>query len=235
MRRAKILATLGPATSSEASITALLEAGVNAVRINMSHGTREEHTEAIRRARLAAEHLGRPLAVLVDLSGPKIRTRELNDGHPVELKAGDTFTLTTRDIKGDSSVVSTNFLELPSVVSAGDTILIDDGAIKLIAESVTETEVVTRVEVGGQLKERKGINLPNTALPIPSMTEKDHADLEWAMAQNVDYIALSFVRKASDCREVKDLGSSSLTPAKWAGRCWLPRSKRPRRSKISTR
>ena len=204
MRRAKILATLGPATSSEASITALLEAGVNAVRINMSHGTRDEHTQAISRARAAAAKLSRPLAVLVDLSGPKIRTRELIDSKPVELKAGDTFTLTNRDIKGDSSGVSTNFLELPSVVSAGDTILIDDGAIKLIAESVTETEVVTRVEVGGQLKERKGINLPNTALPIPSMTEKDHADLEWAMAQNVDYIALSFVRKASDCREVKD-------------------------------
>src|SRR5690606_11778474 len=204
MRRAKILATLGPATSSEASITALLEAGVNAVRINMSHGNREEHTEAIRRARLAAEHLSRPLAVLVDLSGPKIRTRELTDGKPVELVAGNTFTLTTQDIKGDASVVSTNFLELPSVITAGDTILIDDGAIKLVAESITESEVVTRVEVGGVLKERKGINLPNTALPIPSMTEKDHADLEWAMAQNVDYIALSFVRKASDCREVKD-------------------------------
>lgn len=204
MRRAKILATLGPASSNETTITAMLRAGLNAVRINMSHGTREEHTEAIRLARAAAAELDRPLAVLVDLSGPKIRTRELEGGGPVELKEGEQFTITTRDIKGTASAVSTNFLELPSVVSEGNAILIDDGTIRLIAESVSDTDVVTRVEVGGILKERKGINLPNTVLPIPSMTEKDHADLEWAMGQNVDYIALSFVRKAADCRDVKE-------------------------------
>ena len=204
MRRAKILATLGPASSNETTITEMLRAGLNAVRINMSHGTREEHTEAIRLARAAAAELDRPLAVLVDLSGPKIRIRELEGGDSVELKAGEQFTITTRDIKGTAAAVSTNFLELPSVVSEGNAILIDDGAIRLIAESVSDTDVVTRVEVGGILKERKGINLPNTVLPIPSMTEKDHADLEWAMGQNVDYIALSFVRKAADCRDVKE-------------------------------
>ena len=170
----------------------------------MSHGTREEHSEAIRIARDAAEKLGMPLSILVDLSGPKIRTRDLENGDPVQLVSGEPFTITTRDVKGNASAVSTNFLELPHVASEGSNVLIDDGAIKIRVESVTETDVIGRVLVGGLLKERKGINLPNTELPIPSMTEKDHADLEWAMGQNADYIALSFVRKAEDCRQVTE-------------------------------
>lgn len=170
----------------------------------MSHGTHEEHTEAIKRARAAALAVGEPLAVLVDLSGPKIRTRTLIDAKPVELVVGELFTITTRDIQGNAREVATNFSHLPDVVEPGTRILVDDGAIELVVESETETDVICRVSVGGWLKERKGINLPNTPLPIPSMTEKDHEDLEWAMKQNVDYIALSFVRTAADCREVKD-------------------------------
>ena len=204
MRRAKILATLGPASNTELAIEAMLEAGVNAVRINMSHGTFEEHGERIGLARAAAEKLGRPLAILVDLSGPKIRTRTLRDAVPVHLDQGARFTITTRDIEGDKDEVSTNFKDLPTVVAPGTRILVDDGAIELSVESVNGTEVVTRVITGGLLNERKGINLPHTPLPIPSLTEKDEADLVWAMGQNVDYIALSFVRKAEDCREVKD-------------------------------
>ena len=204
MRRAKILATLGPASTSAASLEAMIEAGVNAVRINMSHGVYEEHAERIKLAREAAAKLGRPLAVLVDLSGPKIRTRTLKGAQPVELKEGAAFVITTRDIEGNSSEVGTNFSDLPSVVSPGTRILVDDGAIELVVESVSDTDVTTRVTVGGLLNERKGINLPNTPLPIPSLTEKDEADLEWAMRQNVDYIALSFVRKAADCTEVKE-------------------------------
>ncbi|CAN5658540.1 pyruvate kinase [soil metagenome] len=203
MRRAKILATLGPASSSETTIKALLEAGVNAVRINMSHGTTEEHNLAISHARSAAQKLGIPLSILVDLSGPKIRTRHLADGLAVDLQAGALFTITNRDIIGNSNEVGTNFFELPSVVKPDSTILIDDGALELRVESVTATDVICRVVVGGMLSERKGINLPKTELPIPSLTPKDHADLEWAIGQNVDYIALSFVRKAEDCREVK--------------------------------
>ena len=205
MRKAKILATLGPASNTQATIEKMIEAGVTAVRINMSHGTQEEHTESIERARAAAVKLKRALSILVDLSGPKIRTRQLKDASPVELKVGELFTITTREIVGNQHEVSTNFSELPRVVAPGTRILVDDGAIELMVESETETDVVCRVVVGGWLKERKGINLPNTPLPIPSMTEKDHADLIWAMKQNVDYIALSFVRKAEDCRQVKDL------------------------------
>ena len=204
MRKAKILATLGPSSNTETIIAAMINAGVSAVRLNMSHGTHDDHLANINNARSAAHKLGRPLAVLADLSGPKIRTRTLTGGIPVVLQAGQLFTITSREIDGNEREVSTNFAQLPTVVKPEDTILIDDGHIELRVESVNGTEIGTQVVVGGTLQERKGINLPNTHLPIPSMTEKDHADLEWAMKQNVDYIALSFVRTAQDCREVKE-------------------------------
>lgn len=205
MRKAKILATLGPASNTQEKIEMMIESGISAVRINMSHGTHDEHTAAVANARAAAAKLKRALSILVDLSGPKIRTRTLKDKLPVELKVGELFTITTREIEGNQSEVSTNFDHLPEVVEQGTRILVDDGAIELGVVSKTETDVLCRVLVGGWLKERKGINLPNVRLPIPSMTEKDHADLVWAMGQNVDYVALSFVRKAEDCRQVKDL------------------------------
>jgi pyruvate kinase len=205
MRKAKILATLGPASSNEKVITAMISAGVSAVRINMSHGSYDDHLANINLARAAAQKLGRPVAILVDLSGPKIRTRTLAGGLPVELKEGATFTITTREVEGNEFEVSTNYDGLPEAVKEEESILIDDGSIELRVESISGQDIRTRVIVGGVLLERKGINLPNTKLPIPSMTEKDRADLEWAVEQNVDYVALSFVRTANDCREVKDL------------------------------
>ena len=205
MRKAKILATLGPASNSRPVLEQMLKSGLNAVRINMSHGTHDEHSETIRIARAAAAALDLPLSVLVDLSGPKIRTRTLKDGLPVILKEGHSFTITTKEIEGDENIVGTNFDHLPDVVEPGTRILIDDGAIELVVEKEIDGEVNCRVVTGGLLGERKGINLPGTPLPIPSMTEKDHADLAWAMEQNIDYVALSFVRTADDCRQVKDL------------------------------
>ena len=203
MRKAKILATLGPASREPATLEALLAAGANAVRINMSHGMQEEHAETIKRARAAAERMHRPLAVLVDLSGPKIRTGVLKGGQPVALEEGALFTLTTRSVAGDAHEVSTNYAGLARDVRPGARILLDDGAIELHVERTTETDVVCRVVNGGVLNERKGINLPGIALPIPSMTDKDRRDLQWAVRQNVDYIALSFVRRAEDCQEAK--------------------------------
>jgi len=205
MRKAKILATLGPASRDSHVIESLISAGANGVRINMSHGTREEQTEDIKRAREAARILKRPLSVLVDLSGPKIRTRQLRDGQPVTLQAGDIFTLTTRDIVGDEKQVATNYPDLAHVVEPGTRLLLDDGAIELVVESTTKTDVICRVINGGVLGERKGINLPGVSLPIDSLTEKDIADLKWAVEQNVDYIALSFVRRAEDCSRAKTL------------------------------
>jgi pyruvate kinase len=205
VRKAKILATLGPASRDQAVIESLIQAGANGVRINMSHGTREEKADDIKRARAAAKKLNRPLAVLVDLSGPKIRTRQLKDGQPVTLNAGDLFILTTRDILGDETQVATNYPDLPRVVEPGTRLLLDDGAIALVVESTTKTDVICRVINGGILGERKGINLPGVSLPIDSLTEKDIEDLHWAVAQGVDYIALSFVRRAEDCSRAKTL------------------------------
>lgn len=205
MRKAKILATLGPSSDQQSVIEIMLHVGLDAVRINMSHGTQEQHTETIKTAREAAAAVNKPLSILVDLAGPKIRTRTLTGGVPVELKEGQKFVITTRDIEGTVREVSTNFDGLPAAVETGTRILIDDGSIELMVESEKGTDIHCRVVTGGMLGERKGINLPNTTLPIPSMTEKDHADLVWAMSQNVDYVALSFVRSADDCREVKDI------------------------------
>lgn len=171
----------------------------------MSHGTHEEKAEDIRLAREAARKVGRPIAVLVDLSGPKIRTGELKDDQPVKLTGGQAFTITTRKVVGDNTQVSTNFPDLPRVVKPTTRLLLDDGAIALIVESTTDTDVVCRVIDGGLLGERKGINLPGVALPIDSITEKDIVDLRWAVEQKADYIALSFVRTAQDCERAKQM------------------------------
>ncbi|MEJ7615534.1 MAG: pyruvate kinase [Pyrinomonadaceae bacterium] len=205
MRRAKIVVTLGPASREPAVLEALLAAGTNVVRINMSHGTQEDHAENVRRARAAAERMKLPLAVLVDLSGPKLRTGVLKDGQPVALEANALFTLTARSVPGDAQEVSTNYPGMARDVRAGSRLLLDDGAIELYVERTTDMDVVCRVINGGVLAERKGINLPGVALPIPSLTEKDRRDLQWAVDQAADYIALSFVRRAEDCREAQAL------------------------------
>ena len=205
MRRAKILATLGPASREPVVLEALLAAGANGVRINMSHGTQDEHAENIRRARVAAETMKRPLSVLVDLSGPKIRTGVLKGGQPVRLEANSLFTITTRAVTGDTHEVSTNYPGMARDVRAGTRLLLDDGAIELHVERTTESDVLCRVINGGILGERKGINLPGVQLPIPSLTDKDRRDLQWAVRQGADYIALSFVRRAEDCTEAQSL------------------------------
>lgn len=209
MRRAKILATLGPASSTQEEIEALIMAGVTAVRINMSHGTLESHDELLKNARAAAESKNSPLSVLVDLAGPKIRTRSLKDGGPVLLNPGASFTLTTRDIKGTQTEVSTNFLKLPEVVEVGKSIMLDDGSLELVVKGKNDTDVMCEVVSGGLLYESKGINLPKTHVPVPSLTEKDRKDLDWAMERDVDYIALSFVRSAEDCLVVKKIIKSA--------------------------
>ena len=209
MRKAKIIITLGPASREPEIIEQLIAAGANGVRINMSHGTHEEKAVDIARARAAAAKLDRPIAVLVDLSGPKIRTGELKDDQPVKLTPGATFTITTRPVVGDENQVSTNYKDLPRVVKTGTRLLIDDGALSLIVDRADDTDVICKVIDGGLLAERKGINLPGVPLPIDSLTEKDIVDLKWAVAQDADYIALSFVRRASDCERAKQLISDA--------------------------
>ncbi len=205
MRRAKILATLGPASRDLKLIEAMLAAGIDGVRVNMSHGTQDEKANDIRMARAAAEKMDRPLAVLVDLAGPKIRTGTLKDHQPVTLETNQQFTITTQEVEGDNIRVSTNYASMQRDVPPGARVLLDDGAIELRVESTTDADVITRVINGGVLGERKGINLPGISLPIPSLTEKDCDDLKWAARQRADYIALSFVRSGADCTEAKKL------------------------------
>ncbi len=203
-RRAKIVATLGPVSSSYEQLRALLEAGVNVARMNLSHGTYDVHEEVYHNLKRAAEDAGRPVAVLVDLQGPKIRTGKFIEGsHP--LQAGGTFTITVSDVEGTADKVGTTYKGLVNDVSPGDTLLIDDGRINLEVVDVTATNVVCRVVVGGVISNNKGINLPGVAVSVPALSEKDEDDLRWALKLGVDYIALSFVRSADDISRVHDI------------------------------
>ncbi len=205
MRKAKIVATLGPASSSPEKLRALLLAGMDVARVNMSHGAHERHAETIRLAREIAAELNRPLAILLDLSGPKIRTGKLRDGVPIRLNQGETLTITTRDVVGEPGLVATTYTHLPKDVNSGDRILLADGMIELRVERVDAPDVLCRVINGGELGENKGINLPGVKISAPSMTEKDHSDLRFGIEQGVDYVALSFVRSARDCIGAKTL------------------------------
>lgn len=217
MQRVKILATIGPASRAPERLAALLRAGVGGVRLNMSHGTHDEHAavaDAVRR--LAAEQ-GRHVAILLDLQGPKIRTGSLQGG-AITLRADATFTITTRAVLGDERAVSTTYGDLPRDVRADDRILVDDGLLELRVAEVTATDVTCCVVHGGVLREHKGINLPGVAVSAPALTAKDLDDLAFGLARRVDYVALSFVRHASDVALLKqrlaEAGSSAGVIAK---------------------
>lgn len=205
MRRTKIVATLGPATEGEERLRQLIEAGLDVVRLNFSHGTHAEHAERITRVRSVAAALGKPVAILQDLQGPKIRTGQLANDIPVLLKAGAEFVITTEAILGDVQRVSTTYQGLPGDAAPGERILISDGLIELVVTAVRGNEVVTRVVHGGSLREHQGINLPGSAVSAAAITEKDREDLAFGLEQGVDYVAMSFVRRADDVRELKEL------------------------------
>ena len=204
MRRTKIVATIGPATSTPQMIERLLLAGMDVARLNFSHGTHGDHARSIAMLREAADRLGRPLAILQDLQGPKIRTGQLMNGKPVRLEPGALFTITTDErVVGTAERVSTTYDALPRDVRAGDRILLSDGLIELRVLETSDTEVRTEVVFGGDLREYQGINLPGVQVSAPALTEKDIEDLEFGLAQGVDYVALSFVRRAADVRDIK--------------------------------
>ncbi|MFW7415028.1 pyruvate kinase [Demequina sp. SO4-18] len=201
MRNAKIVCTIGPATSAIEDMRELVGAGMDVARINRSHGSAEEHEQVYRNVRQAAEEAGRNVAVLVDLQGPKIRLGRFSDG-PHDLEVGDTFTITTRDIEGTKDICSTTFEGLPADCSVGDSLLIDDGKVRLEVTEVTDTDVVTTVVVPGPVSNNKGINLPGVAVSVPALSEKDEDDLRWGLKLGADFIALSFVRSAKDYDDV---------------------------------
>ena len=202
MRRAKIVCTIGPATESSEKIQALVDAGMDVARINRSHGLPEEHAKVIERVRRAADNSGRAIAVLVDLQGPKIRLETFADG-PQMLEEGDKFVITTRDVPGTKEEVGTTFKGLPGDCRPGDRLLIDDGNVGLRVVAVTDADVVTRVEIPGMVSDHKGLNLPGVAVSVPALSEKDREDLRWALRNGADFVALSFVRDASDVNDVR--------------------------------
>ena len=204
MRRAKIVATLGPASSSYDQLRAIIEAGVDVARMNLSHGSYDVHEQIYRDVRKAASDLDKPVGVFVDLQGPKIRLTKFKDG-PVKLEKGATFKITTDEIEGDVNICGTTFKELPADVKVGDFLLIDDGKVKLRAVEVSATTVTTEVEIPGIVSNNKGINLPGVAVNVPALSKKDEDDLRWALKLGVDMVALSFVRNASDIERVHEI------------------------------
>jgi pyruvate kinase len=204
MRRAKIVCTLGPATAVPGGVRALVDAGLDVARINRSHGSYEEHEAAYAEVRKASLESGRAVGILVDLQGPKIRTGRFADG-AVTLLVGERFTITVDDIPGDRQRVSTTYKGLPGDVKPGDRLLIDDGKVTLKALEVTETDVVCEVVIGGVVSNNKGINLPGVAVSVPALSEKDEADLRWALRLPADMVALSFVRDAADIERVHEI------------------------------
>jgi pyruvate kinase len=202
--RAKIICTLGPASSDYETIEKMIAAGMDIARLNFSHGSREAHLQVIQYIRIASKKAGKPIAILQDLQGPKIRVGTFKEGF-TDLKSGEQFTITSRDVEGDDTIVSTTYKELPKDVHVGDELLIDDGLLALVVTENDGVNVVCRVTNGGPLKNNKGINLPGVHVSAPSLTDKDTEDLLFGLENGVDYIALSFVRKPEDILNVKEI------------------------------
>src|ERR1700683_3395916 len=202
-RRAKIVCTIGPASSKPEMVDRLVRAGMDVARLNFSHGAPAEHAQRVAAIRRAAGIHEKPIAILGDLQGPKIRTGKLAGGGKINLSVGQKFVITTENTLGNCDGVSTTFQELPHAVHKGDRILLSDGEIALRVESTQGRRVITRVEDGGELGEHQGINLPGVKLQIPSLTPKDRKDLVFALSLGVNYLALSFVRSARDVKAAK--------------------------------
>lgn len=207
-RRVKIVATIGPSTNTRENLEKALLAGMNVARLNFSHGTHEMHAGVIESLRDLTQSWSAPVSILQDLQGPKIRVGKF-EGGMIELTEGEKVFVTNRDIIGKPGLIPTDFKALPSTVTAGQKILLDDGLIELRVLSTSGTEIECEVTYGGPLKDRKGMNVPGATLPIEALTPKDLRDLEFGLSKNVDYVALSFVRQGSDIERLRDLISRS--------------------------
>ncbi|MDN5640310.1 MAG: pyruvate kinase [Actinomycetia bacterium] len=204
MRRAKIVCTLGPALSSYDKLSEAISAGLNVARLNMSHGDHDVHTANFNNVRRASQDLNKNVAILADIQGPKIRLETFVNGSEM-LEPGDIFKITTEDVPGTKEICGTTYKGLPGDVRPGDLLLIDDGKVRLEATEVSATTVTTRVVIGGKVSDHKGINIPNAAVSVPALTEKDEKDLRWALRTGVDIIALSFVRSGDDILRVHEI------------------------------
>lgn len=208
IRKTKIVCTIGPASSSLEKLDKLISAGMNVARLNFSHGTQDGHREVIHRIRKLAAKADKPVAIIQDLAGPKIRIGPICDGK-IHLQPGKSFTLTTAPVPGDASTVSVNYPRLPKDVRIGDPLLLSDGDLELNIVKIEGNNILCRVVTGGELSSHKGINLPTRSLKIPILTEKDRNDVLFGIEQGVDYFALSFVRNVEDIREARKIISES--------------------------
>lgn len=210
--RTKIVCTLGPASSSVETLVKMIEAGMDVARLNFSHGSHDDHLEMMNRVRQASAITGEPVAILLDLQGPKIRTGKLKE--PMELNDGEQLVITIDEMLGEDHKVSTTYQHLPSDVKPGDTILMDDGLLQFKVLSTTSRDVTVEVVHGGILKSNKGINLPGVAVSAPSLTEKDKEDLLFGIANDIDYVALSFVRTGHDVTSLRDFVITNIDKRK---------------------
>lgn len=211
MRKAKIICTLGPASDTPEVIEGLIRAGMNVARLNFSHGTHDDHRRRVHTIRKASRKLGIPVAILQDVQGPKIRLGKFEGGQLL-VKEGQTVTVTTRAVLGQGSIIPTPVRSLPKDVERGHVILLDDGRVRLRVLEVSGRDVTARVEVGGILKDHKGLNLPGAAISVPTITEKDAIDLAFGQELGVDYVALSFVRSADDIKLARTHVAKRNTP-----------------------
>ena len=202
MRKTKIICTLGPSVDNEEMLVKLIRGGMNAARFNFSHGTHESHLAMLQKLRHARDILGAPVATILDTKGPEIRVKSFPDG-PVTLNVGDKFILTTEDVPGDQHRVSVTYANLHNEVKPGCRILVDDGLIELLVEKIEGSEIHCEVENGGPLSSNKSINIPDVHILLPSLTEKDREDIKFACENDFDFIAASFVRKASDVEDIR--------------------------------
>lgn len=203
LKKTKVVCTIGPASESEEMLEKLMLAGMNVARLNFSHGTHPEHQVRIDRIRKVADKLGLPIALMLDTKGPEIRLGDFKDGQ-IEVEIGDTFTLTTRDLIGDKTIVSVSHHGLASDVKVGDLILIDDGLIELEVKEIKDgTDIICRVNNSGQMSNHKGVNVPNVKISLPAITEKDREDILFGIENQVDFLAASFVRKKEDVFEIR--------------------------------
>lgn len=205
MKRTKIICTMGPNTDDKAMIKRLIKTGMDIARFNFSHGSHADQKERMDLLKEVRKEARKPIAILLDTKGPEIRTGILRDGSKVVLNEGQTFTLTTEVIEGDEKRCTQTYPELPGDVGKGNTILIDDGLIELRVEATNDTDVVCTVINGGELGQRKGINVPNVGINLPNLTEQDIKDIKFGVTQDIDYIAASFVRNAEAIKEIRQL------------------------------
>lgn len=212
-RRAKIVATIGPSTRSPEALEKAIKAGMNVARLNFSHGSHEDHLSVLQNLRKLSVDLQAPVSILQDLQGPKVRVGKFKSGF-IEIKPGQIVTITIKDVLGDGSLIPSDFKEITQVVKPGHRILLDDGLLELEVVKGNAQEVEARVIHGGILKDRKGMNLPGIPLPIECLTEKDRKDLEFGIQNQVDYIALSFVRKGQDIRILREILESKKSQAR---------------------